>query len=1138
LPGAPAGRSSPSKQPERKAMSTNTNNSHNTDKKVKTGKTAPNTPVPKFGDFDLPHLEREILLWWEKEQVFAQLRQQNSKGPTFSFLDGPITANNPRGIGVHHAWGRTYKDVFQRHRAMQGYQQRYHNGYDAQGLWVEVEVEKDLRLDSKQQIVSYGLERFARACRTRVQNSARAIEATSRRLGQWMDWEHSYYTHSDNNIEHIWHFLQRCHQNGWLYQDQRVLPWCRRCGTSLSQHELSDAHADTTHKAVFCTMPLLQRPGAALLVWTTTPWTLPANSALAVHPDLEYVSLRLPIKQAPTPKHHALNNHPQTLYLAAAAAQRLFPDTPVEHRFKGAALVGLGYEGPFDDLPVQRQVKRRVVAWTEVEANTGSGVVHIAPGCGAEDFGLGREQNLALLDPINAEGLYNEGYGFLSGRPAWQAADIVCDALQDKGFLHQASDFTHRYPHCWRCKTELVFRPAVEWFIACDPIRPRLMAAAESIVWQPPHAGAQMQDWLHRMGDWCISRQRYWGLPLPFYQSEDGELVVVGSRDELRQKAADPALVDALPELHRPWIDAVELRLPDGRRAQRVAAVGDCWLDAGIAPFSTMGYLTDPDHWRRWFPADFATEMREQVRLWFYAALFTGVVLEDKAPFKRILTYEKMRDGQGQAMHKSAGNALWFDEQAELLGADSMRWLFAAHNPALDLNFSPPALQKAQRLFMTWWNVCRFFSGYADLDGFSPAPNPLLPKCQDSATTAATNIPLSPLDRWLLSRLQVLVTDVGTGLERFELPPLVRQVESFFDDLSNWYVRSSRRRFWRSDTALEKTEQDNTAQGTTAQDTTAQDKQAAYSTLYTALSTLCRLLAPLLPFLCEAIYQRLVRPADPQAPSSVHLCPYPQSDPEWVDEELNTSMATIRSLAALGRAARATAGLKVRQPLRQIQFYTGDNKGENNPTERIAALTELLCHELNVQRAVPVSDPKDFYTPTLKLDFRRAGKRLGKQVQAVAQALSGLEAKTAIHSLKNQGFLVLEIDGEKVELDEAEVRIGQEPRPGLAVAEDQGLVLALDTHLDTELRDEGRARELVHRIQLRRKEIGLAMTDRIRLVYSGGPLLHRVLEHHRDYICTETLCIDVQPSDEHTNKTFALDFTLEGERIGLNLETA
>lgn len=576
----------------------------------------------------------------------------------------------------------------------------------------------------------------------------------------------------------------------------------------------------------------------------------------------------------------------------------------------GAEMVGWEYGGPFDRLPVQQHVARRVVAWTEVGEDEGSGVVHLAPGCGAEDYALGEELGLAVLAPLDEDGVYLAGYGALAGEAVGQVGPLVLAELREQGLLFAAAEFVHRYPHCWRCGAELVFRLVDEWFLRCDEIRPLMIEAARQVQWVPEHAGKQMEDWLHNMGDWCISRKRYWGLPLPFYEDDKGELLVVGSRAELKQRALAPERVDGLPELHRPWVDAVEIRMPSGAVGRRVVEVGDCWLDAGVVPFSTLDYMGgDRAQWAEWFPADFVVEMREQIRLWFYSQLFMAVTLEGRAPYRTVMCYEKMHDGQGQAMHKSQGNALWFDAAVEQTGAEPMRWLFAGQNLSLNIHFGDGALREVKRRFMTLWNVYKFYVQYANLDGVMPE-------------RAATLAELCLVDRWLLARLQALVGKATTALDGWDLPVYVREVESFVDELSNWYVRLNRRRFWRADALA--------------------NQAAAHWVLWTALMTLCRLLAPVLPFLSEAIYGNLRRGED--APASVHLCAFPTVAEAWVDAELVADTARVQQVVGLARALRKREQVKVRQPLKCLWVEAPEK------TQRaLDRFADLVQQELNVK---------------------------------------------------------------------------------------------------------------------------------------------------------------------------------------------
>ena len=865
---------------------------------------------------DFPEMERRVLDFWEKERIFEKLREKNHGRKPWSFIDGPITANNP--MGVHHAWGRTYKDIFQRFKAMQGFDERYQNGFDCQGLWVEVEVEKDLGLDSKREILEYGLDKFSRKCRERVEKYSALQTQQSKRLGQWMDWDHSYYTMSDTNIEYIWHFLKK----GWLYKGNRVMPWCARCGTSLSQHELIDSYRDLAHTSVFIQLPLLEKPGEYILVWTTTPWTLAANTALAVRPDLDYAKVRQDDK---------------VLYLSLGTLHRLKPDYEALGTVKGSELVGLRYKGPFYDLPAQQKLDTRVVAWTDVGEEEGTGVVHIAPGCGEEDYNLSKEHGLPALVPIDENGIYYPDYGWLAGKQVGDVAQMVFDDLAQKGMLYKTEDYEHRYPVCWRCGEELVFRLVDEWFISCDEIRGPMIREVRKVHWVPDYAGKRMEDWLNNMGDWCISRKRFWGLPLPFFKCSCGEITIIGSRKELEELAVlegeNPAEPLNLPELHRPWIDNVKIRCSKcGGIAERVPEVGDCWLDAGIVPFSTLGFLDkDNAYWQKWFPAEFVCEMREQIRLWFYAMMFMSVTLTGKSPYRAALVYEKVHDEKGRPMHKSWGNAIWFSDAVEKMGADVMRWIYASANIQNNLNFGYGIGHEVVRKLLTLWNTYSFFVMYANVDQWEPESQGQNVESMDACSLslgervgvrALSSCPSAELDRWILSRLHSLIGEVTSSLESFDAARMTQEVESFIDDLSNWYVRLSRRRFWRSESD--------------------DDKKSAYATLCEVLVTLTQLMAPVLPFTAEEIYQNLVRSINSSAPESVHLCDWPRQDKLLIDKKLMAENEAVMNVVQMGRSARNAAGIKVRQPLAALYVKTPEWKA-------VKRNEKLILDELNVK---------------------------------------------------------------------------------------------------------------------------------------------------------------------------------------------
>jgi len=1014
-----------------------------------------------------PAEEKDILKFWAKNKVFGELQKKNQGKKRWSFLDGPITANNP--MGVHHAWGRTLKDLYQRYKAMAGFEQRFQNGFDCQGLWVEVEVEKALGFNSKRDIESYGLEKFSKANRARVEKFAALQTEQSIRLGQWMDWDNSYFTMSEKNNEAIWRFLKKCHENGWLYKGEDAVPWCPRCGTAISQHELSDGgYAMLKHPSVYVTFPLIEEGAeatleskepkrsfsqpekskklrfgiqqsfasgstlggetlpTALLVWTTTPWTLLANVAAAVKSDVTYVKVRRAEKGSSPlgsnnmvrQTHHIYSSSeakrsrevPLTsnqLILAKSRLEVLGDDWEVVEEFPGSKLVGLKYRGPFDNLLGSPSTsppasgfaqgitqQHRVVAWDEVSETDGSGIVHIAPGCGKEDYELGKREGFSAIAPLDESGVYLDGFGKYTGKFAGDvAAEVIAD-LKEKELLFAATEEEHSYPICWRCKTELLFRLSGEWFIKADEIRPRMIEAAKAVQWQPSYALDRMLDWLNHMGDWPISRRRYWGLALPFYHCECGELTVVGSKQELRSLAVAPELVEGLSELHRPWIDGIKIKCPKcGKPAGRVPEVGDCWLDAGITPFSTLP--GDPwaskdstlrKEWEQWFPIEFVCEGLPQIKLWFYTLLFMSVTLENRAPYKKVMGFMNVVDAKGDPMHKSKGNAIWFDDAIEKIGADVMRWMYCSGNISNNLKFGFEIGEEIRRKFRILDNVVSFVELFS---GGKRWPQVIIEKRNQHV-----------LDRWLQARLAETVLAVTDALEQFEHWKATEALEHFIDDCSTWYLRRSRERL--------KADPENLA------------------VLLETLRVTSQLLAPFIPFSAEALYRRVAVLSDGEKIPSVHLLDWPVIAGKEDDATLLQEMAVVRQLAELTHAARARAGFKVRQPLAELKVACPKIVDRE-------ALYAILREEVNVKVVTPVET---------------------------------IEA--------TEGWLQESVGSCAVELN---------------------------IKLDAGLKDEGTVRELIRQLNAFRKTAGLAPSDRIRIeIVNVSPALAVVLEYHREEI--------------------------------------
>ncbi len=1011
--------------------------------------------------------EKIILDFWKKNRIFEKLVKKNENNEPYSFYDGPITANNP--MGVHHAWGRTYKDIYLRYKAMKGFAQRYQNGFDCQGLWVEVEVEKELGLNSKKEIEEYGIDKFSGKCRERVEKYSRIITEQSLRLGQWMNWENSYYTMTDTNIEYIWYFLKKCDENGWLYRGDNLMPWCVRCGTSLSQHELVDSYKETTHKSVFIKLPIINRENEYMLVWTTTPWTLSSNTALAVHPELEYKKIK---------------QNGSYYYLSAGTLSILLGDYEIVDSVRGKNLAGLKYVGPVDDFEAQKNVEHKIIPWKEVGEQEGTGVVHIAPGCGEEDFELSKLHNLNVIVPFNEDGIFKDGFGLLSGKLVTEVAELVFEHLKNKELLYKLEDYKHRYPVCWRCKEELVFTLVSEWFISSDEIRKRMIECNKNIIWHPEYGQKRMEDWLNNMRDWCISRKRYWGLPLPFYVCDCGEINIIGSRKELEERAIEG--IHQLKELHKPWIDNVKITCSKcGKVVNRIKEVGDCWLDAGIIPFSTLRYFEDKEYWKKWFPADFISEMREQIRLWFYSTLFMGVTLEDTTPYKEVLIYEKAFDEMGVPMHKSMGNAIWFSDAVDKMGADVMRWIYASQNIMSNLRFGYAVADEIRRKFLTLWNVYSFFVMYANVDNFDPTKVKL------------KNKQLKPMDIWILAKLNLMVDNVGKELDNYNAADVTKNVEEFLDDLSNWYVRKSRRRFWKSQND--------------------QDKLSAHYTLYTCLVTLIKVIAPLSPFFSEVIYQNIVANINPEAPESVHLCNFPEADPSFLKDGITDEIDIIKKIVEIGRGIRNKVQIKVRQPLSEIYVKTREEK-EKSILKR---LKNLILEELNVKKLTQISDSSQLVSHSIKLKYNVLGPKYGRKIKQIESYIDNLsidEIEQRIAADSGIEIEDIEHNGRKIVLLQGEFQIESKPMENIAVLEENEYIVALNTKLSKSLIQEGIAREFVRHIQTMRKDMQFDVLDRIVVFCNVSSEMKEAIKQYMEHIKKEILAEDLIFNGEKKHK--------------------
>ncbi|MEM2568755.1 MAG: class I tRNA ligase family protein, partial [Candidatus Bathyarchaeia archaeon] len=982
---------------------------------------------------NFPEIEHKILKFWAETNAFKKRVELNKGKKPYSFIDGPITANNP--MGVHHAWGRTYKDLFQRFRAMQGYELRYQNGFDCQGLWVEVEVEKELGFKSKRDIEAYGIAEFVKKCKQRVLRYAARQTEQSIRLGYWMDWNDpdllryladclenpdqiitipgvngpvtdtvekivgrlgspeiggSYFTFSDENNYMIWTLLKKCYERGWIYKGRDVMPWCPRCSTALSEHEIvTEGYRELTHPGLTVKFPLRGREKESLLVWTTTPWTLTSNVAAAVHPDIIYVKIKY---------------GDEYFYLGKPALERTLPKGSYEiiEEIRGYEMEGWTYDGPFDELTAQRDLgavdAHKVILWDEV-SEEGTCIVHIAPGCGKEDFELGKIYNLPAIAPLDEFGIFIDGFGKYTGVHVYESAKPIIEDLREKGILFKVEDYTHRYPVCWRCGSELVFRLVDEWFISMGKklskpleeiteeekiqnLRYQIIEVAKKVRWIPEYGLQHELNWLENMEDWMISKKRYWGLALPIWECQKcGNFEVIGSREELKARAVEGWEIFEGHTPHRPWVDAVKIRCSKcGSLMSRIPDVGNPWLDAGIVAYSTIRYSTDREYWRKWFPAEFVCEsLPGQFRNWFYAMLAMSTIMEGEPPFKVCFGHGLVLDEQGREMHKSWGNVIWFDDAAETMGADVMRWIYCTTRPELNLLFGYKRAEEAKKRFLIpLWNIYSFFVTYANLDEWAPK----------------NSVPyemLTPLDRWILSRLNVLIKGVTKYLEDFNPYDAAISIERFVNELSTWYIRRSRRRFWKS-------ERD-------------EDKNAAYTTLYTCLTTLIKLLAPFIPFLTEEIYQNIVRSVNPEAPESVHHNDWPIADEKMIDEELMRDMELVIKICSLGRSARSRAGIKLRQPLLEAKVVANDEV-----IRRVERLKGLIMDELNVKSISMTTDKSELVDYVIKPIPEVLGRKYGRLFPAIQEAIAKLNMQEAVKVLKMGESLTLTIDGQEIRI--------------------------------------------------------------------------------------------------------------------------
>ena len=1087
---------------------------------------------------DFIKLEHSVLDFWEKNDIFNKRVTLNKGKPPWSFIDGPITANNP--MGVHHAWGRTIKDMMNRYKAMKGFDLRYQNGFDCQGLWVEVEVEKELGFKSKRDVEEYGIEKFVNLCKERVRKYSAIQTEQSKRLGYWMDWDNSYYTMSDENNYTIWSMLKKLFEDGKIYRGMDVVPWSGKSGTSYSQMEIIEGRKLVAHESVFVRFPILDRENEYLLVWTTTPWTLTSNVIAAVNVNLEYVKLRAAdgslyyfakenlefqrLEKQFSDKKQWIEGVPKLKTISQIFKER--GGYEIEGTVKGSDLVGIKYSGPFDDLEAQTELggypftdeklKSKGINGVNthqvidagkdsigndiVVAGEGTGIVHMAPGCGDIDYKIGKKMGFINIAPLDAEAKFMEKFGWLSGLVATEKDTInkIITDLKERGFLVYSEQYPHVYPHCWRSGDELVFRMVDEWYINMD-WRNRIKNVVDQINWIPDWGKDREHEWLDNMGDWMISKKRFWGLALPIWEFEDGSFMVIGSKEELKGLAIEGWDEFDGESPHRPWIDKIKIKHPEtGLIGTRILDVGNPWLDAGIVPYSTLNYNDDKKYWEKWFPGDFIVEsFPGQFRNWFYSLLALSTVMEDKAPFKTLLGHALVKDETGRDMHKSWGNAIWFDDAAEEIGVDVMRWMYANQNIENNLLFGYGPANEVRRKLLTLWNVYSFFATYAAVDKFSP----LEVNIKDSHLTL--------LDQWILAKSNLLVKEAVSAFDSYRVDKFIQKFERFLDDLSNWYIRRNRRRFWKSEN-----------------DT---DKEAAYHTLYHVLLTSVKIIAPILPFMSEKIYQNLVCNIDKNLPESVHLCEYPEIDDQKIDQKMIDQVDAIRKMVELGRSARNKAELKIRQPLQELCFHLSDNSIK----EFVIENQNIILEELNVKNIKYVDSTDKLIGYIIKPNLPFIGQDYGKELPKIKDAISKMDSDKIVSDINQDGEVAIHLESKTINLKRDAFLIDKESKEGYTSESDGNITVGLTTELSEKLVQEGIARDVIRHVQIMRKNANFAVEDRINIYGSFDGEIGDAIKANEDYFKNETLTVNM--IDEFQSGEYEESFEIKGTRIKISI---
>ena len=1058
---------------------------------------------------DFIEIEHKILDFWDSESIFNKRRKLNENNEHWSFIDGPITANNP--MGVHHAWGRTLKDLYNRYKAMNGFDLRYQQGFDCQGLWVEVEVEKELGFKSKKDIEDFGIEKFVKMCKDRVEKYSAIQTEQSKRLGYWMDWENSYFTMSDENNYTIWSFLKKLFEEGNIYRGSDVVPWSGRSGTSYSQMEIIEGRKLVSHKSVFVRFPLKDKDNEFLLVWTTTPWTLTSNVIAGVNGNLEYLKLKTPdgsiyylaeenldfarLDKQYKDKKQWIDGLPKLKTISQIFKER--GGYEIVGKVLGKDMVDWKYSAPFDDFDAQSELggypirndelaDKGICGKTEhrvvdpgkdnlgndiVVAGEGTGIVHMAPGCGDIDHKVGKKIDTVSIAPLDEESKFTGKFGWLSGKSATSPETIheIIQHLKQNNYLIYVEDYPHIYPHCWRSGDELVFRMVDEWYINMD-WRDDIINTVDEINWIPSWGSDREKEWLTGMGDWMISKKRFWGLALPIWEFEDGSFYVIGSKEELKKLSVEGWEDFEGHSPHRPWIDKVKIKHPEtGLIGSRVEDVGNPWLDAGIVPFSTLGYNDRKEYWKKWFPADFVVEsFPGQFRNWFYSLLAMSAKLEGKAPFKNLLGHALVKAEDGREMHKSWGNAIWFDDAAEKMGVDVMRWIYASQNPETNLLFGYERGNEVRKKIIQLWNSYSFFATYASVDGFNPLK--LKHKVGD----------LTIMDKWILSKLNVFISDSEVSLESYRVDILMKKFDLFLDDLSNWYIRRNRRRFW-------KTEDD-------------KDKISAYFVLYDVLLDTIKTMAPILPFVCEEMYQNLVVGIDKSAPESIHLCSFPKPNKDLIDNQLMEKVDALRKIVEFGRSARNKSNIRIRQPLSELKFYIQNDE----IADFIISEQDVIMDELNVKSITRAKSESDLVSYRVKPNLPVLGQKYGKDLKKINEQLN--DSSIILDEIRNNKKFKVD---ENIYIIREDLLIEQDSVEGWTCSSDDTVAVGLSLNLNESLIREGIIRDVIRHVQTMRKDANFAVEDRIKIYMELVGQVGDSIKEFKELFMSEVLAVEV-----------------------------